>query len=329
MMTALPAFDNTLGALLVGGLLAMALWGVTCVQTFSFFTRTSRDGVFLRLMITFLWFLDTFHSALDGHILYHYLVTNFLNPAAIGIPVWSVILHVTISFVSDFLIRAMFAHRIYRLSKGNLFITGWIMLVSTTYLGAGGVVAVKAFQISSYSELRKISNVLYLNFATGTASDFSVALAMSWYLMRSRTGFQRTDTIINTLMKYTVNTGLLVGIDAALSLITFVVMPNNFVFLGFYFILSKLYFNSYLAMLNARDDLREMNGEPLSFRSNISTLQRDLVSGGNVAVQMQSSLPRRGSHYQKVAIKVNKVVESGDFDFYTPSPSSTITPRAF
>lgn len=35
--------------------------------------------------------LDTFDSVLNGHILYYYLVTNYLNPLAIMTPVWYVI----------------------------------------------------------------------------------------------------------------------------------------------------------------------------------------------------------------------------------------------
>ena len=65
--------DNTLGALLIGGLMNMAyvpsllfrlgfrsnwvhsLWGVTCVQTYNYFTHIkNRDRVSLKLMVLFL-----------------------------------------------------------------------------------------------------------------------------------------------------------------------------------------------------------------------------------------------------------------------------------
>ncbi|KAG6836349.1 hypothetical protein H0H93_008905 [Arthromyces matolae] len=146
--SAIPAFDNTLGALLVGGLVSMA---------------SSRDPLVFKLLIAFLWVLDTFDAALNCHILYYYLVTNYLNPLAIAKPVW--------------------------------------------------------FNISAYAELDKLSNLFYLNFAAGTGSDLSVAFALTWLLVKAKTGFRR--------------------IDAALGLIFYVVMPGNFVFLGFYLLLSK------------------------------------------------------------------------------------------
>ncbi|KAK0227343.1 hypothetical protein EDD85DRAFT_957958 [Armillaria nabsnona] len=259
-------FDNTLGALLVGGLVAMALWGITCVQGYTFFTTNQRDRVAFKVLIAFLLALDTFDSVLNGHILYFYLVKNYLNPLAVYAPTWSVILHVAITSISDFIIRSMFARRVYRLSGGNRVITLWIAAVSTTDLVCGIVITAKAFGISSYLQLDTLSSLLYLNFAAGTTSDISVALALCYYLYTSRTGFQRTDSLITILMAYTVNTGLVVAVDAALGILTYAAMPHNLIFLGFYLLLSKLYLNSYLASLNARQGLREMSNQPVSIQ---------------------------------------------------------------
>ncbi|KAJ3511445.1 hypothetical protein NLJ89_g4092 [Agrocybe chaxingu] len=271
-----PKFDNTLGALLVGGLVAMALWGITCVQTYNYYMRANKDRIYLKLMVGFLWALDTFDSALNGHILYYYMVSNYLNPLAIFKPVWSVIIHVAATSISNFLIRTMFAHRIFRLSKGNILLTAWVMAISFSDLVVGVTITVKAFGIPSFPDLDKLSGLMYTTFALGTGSDLSVAVALSWLLYRSQTGFRRTDSLIMMLMMYTVNTGMIVAIDASLGMILYIVMPNNFIFLGFYLLLSKLYLNSYLATLNARELLRgERNGEMVSIHlSQISQSRR-------------------------------------------------------
>ncbi|KAF5367765.1 hypothetical protein D9758_009843 [Tetrapyrgos nigripes] len=262
----LPRFDNTLGAVLLGGLGAMALWGVLCAQTYNFFVGNSKDKPVFKLLIAFLWALDTFDSVLNCHILYHYLVSNYLNPFAVMVPVCcrSIIIHVAITSLSNFIIRSMFARRIYRLSGSNIPMTLWIVAVSFADLICGIVITVKAFGISSYLELDKLSSLMYLNFASGTTSDLSVALVLCFLLGKSRTGFIRTDSLISVLMLYAVNTGLIVALDAFLGLITYIVMPHNFIFLGFYLLLSKLYLNSYLATLNARESLRERVNEPRS-----------------------------------------------------------------
>lgn len=257
-------FDNTLGALLVGGLCATALYGVTCVQMYSYFIGRSKDTLYFKWMIASLWVLDTFDAVLNGHFLYHYMVTNYLNPTAMLKVVWSVITHVAATSVSNFIIRTMFAHRVFSLSNRNWWLTTLIMVVSSLDLAVGLAITVKAFMIQDFMELQALSNLFYLSFASGTGSDLLVALSLSFYLWRSRTGFQRTDNLIQTLMTYAINTGLLVAIDAAAGMIAYIVMPHNFVFLGFYLLLSKLYLNSYLATLNARDGLRKTMDEPVS-----------------------------------------------------------------
>ncbi|TFK59065.1 hypothetical protein BDN72DRAFT_851470 [Pluteus cervinus] len=250
-------FDTTLGALLIGGLLAMALWGVTCVQTYNYFTRGSRDRPAFKLMIGFLLALDTFDSTLNGHILYYYMVSHYLDPFALLSPTWSIIIHVAVTSISNWIVRSMFARRVWRLSNKNIVLTTWIMAISTADLVVGLFITVKAFGIQSFPDLSKISHIMYLNFAVSTVSDISLSLALCYLLRRSRTGFPKTDSILRILMLYTVNTGLLVAIDETVGLITYVTMPDNLIFLGFYLLLSKLYLNSYLAMLNARDKLRD------------------------------------------------------------------------
>ncbi|KAF9559107.1 hypothetical protein CPC08DRAFT_763544 [Agrocybe pediades] len=260
----IPKFDGTLGSLLVGGLIAMALWGVTCVQTYNYFTRTNKDRLYLKVTVGLLWLLDTFDSALNGHILYYYMVSNYLNPLAIFHPVWSIIIHVAVTAISNFIIRSLFTVRVFRLSKGNLYLTGWIMAISLADLVVGITITIKAFKIQTFPELSKIADLMYLTFGVGTGSDLSLALALSWLLYGSRTGFRKTDSLIKVLMMYTVNTGMIVAIDASLGLILYIVMPNNFIFLGFYLLLSKLYLNAYLATLNARETLLDNETDMLS-----------------------------------------------------------------
>ncbi|KAK7677728.1 hypothetical protein QCA50_019280 [Cerrena zonata] len=55
---------------------------------------------------------------------------------------------------------------------------------------------------------------------------------------------------------YAINTGVLTSAISLTCLILYDIMPDNFIFMGFYFVLSKLYVNSFLAALNTRRVLR-------------------------------------------------------------------------
>jgi len=57
-------------------------------------------------------------------------------------------------------------------------------------------------------------------------------------------------------MLYAINSGLLTTICAAACLITYAVWPSEFIFIGVYFTLSKLFLNSLLATLNGREGLQ-------------------------------------------------------------------------
>ncbi|KIM86576.1 hypothetical protein PILCRDRAFT_308571 [Piloderma croceum F 1598] len=224
---ALP-FDlnNTLGALLIGALLATALWGITCAQAFVFFQYKGDDPLRTKLLVAFLWCLDTFNTALNFHILYHYLVTNFMNPLAVASPVWTLVLHVAITSITDCFIRGLFARRVYRLSHGNSILTAGIVAITLVDLTCGLIITVKAFHITFFTQLNDLSTLFYLNFAAGFSGDLYVAIALCFYLYRSRTGFQRTDNMISILMGYTINTGLLTTINALLGMVFYIAMPN-------------------------------------------------------------------------------------------------------
>ncbi|KAJ8502982.1 hypothetical protein ONZ45_g11265 [Pleurotus djamor] len=200
----------------------------------------------------------------------------------------------------------MFARRVFRLS-GNWFITGFIVAVSLTDLICGLVITAKAFKLNSWLELGDLSTLFYLNFAAGTVSDGGVAFALCFYLYRSRTGFTKTDSLIRVLMLYIINTGFIVFVDATLGMVTYIAMPDNFVFLAFYLLLSKLYLNSYLASLNARESLRDKVDEtPVSIhlsrithQSNRYDPERSLptsekrLSNDRVAISVETMIDRK------------------------------------
>jgi len=284
------------------------------------------DGASQKALVAFLLVLDTFDTVLNGHILYFYLVTNYLAPQAILFPVWSVIVHVAATSVSNFIVRSVFTRRIYRLSNGNIPGTLWILSLSILDLCCGLIITAKAFKLKSFQELEGLSSLMYLNFAAGTSSDLSVALALCYLLRGSRTGFQRTDSLIRMLMMYTVNTGLLVALDATAGMFSFVFMPNNFVFLGFYLLLSKLYLNSYLAVLNLRKGLRENLDEPKSIHlSRIqSTMQWRSGVGYDLEGQRSDSQPAlaasksNGEMTWDISLDANRVAEK-DEEFVEPA----------
>ncbi|TFK72649.1 hypothetical protein BDN72DRAFT_304172 [Pluteus cervinus] len=249
--------DTTFGALLIGGLVSTALWGVTCVQTYTYFTQSSRDRPAYKAIILFLFAMDTFDSVLTGHFLYDYMVTHSADPLPSLFLTWSFNVRATVSFGSDFTIRMMFAMRVYKFSNKNLVPTTWIVTFSLIALGSGLFSIVKGFQVHSLARLHELLNAISVIFAATVAADLGITISLCYLLHKSRTGFRRTDSLIRVLMMYTINTGAISVLDGSIIMGIAITMPQNFLYDIPYLPLGKLHLNSYLACLNAREAIRE------------------------------------------------------------------------
>ncbi|CAA7266643.1 unnamed protein product [Cyclocybe aegerita] len=274
--------DETLGASFLGMLAAAILYGVTSVQTFLYFNDVGnrRDSCVLKATVAFLWILDTIHMAFTTHGLYFYLVTNFGKFEVLLYPTWSMLAGVYVTALSDLTVRAFFAKRVYiceadfdwrQHTSLNIlstltvcgekrflarFLPIVIMALSLVVFAFAFGFASKGYVLKTFKGLGEVSAMLYISFSGAVAADAVIAVSLCTLLVRSRTGFKRTDSIVTFLMAFTINTGLLTSICALACLVTYTLWPQKFIFMGLYFALGKLYINSLLASLNTRGALR-------------------------------------------------------------------------
>ncbi|THG96589.1 hypothetical protein EW026_g5278 [Hermanssonia centrifuga] len=83
------SFDSTLGAVFIGYIFALVLYGVTCLQTIIYFHKCAKDSLLLKSLIATLWLLDNLHTILISHGTYLLLVSYHANPfEAIAAPPW-------------------------------------------------------------------------------------------------------------------------------------------------------------------------------------------------------------------------------------------------
>ncbi|KAK7691587.1 hypothetical protein QCA50_004986 [Cerrena zonata] len=104
-----PDVGPTLGALLIGTMLASIIYGITTLQLFFYFTSYSKDSIALKALVVTMWWidlvtlfepdaepivdhriLDTFDLAFIGHTLYTYFILDYLNPAELLEMVWTI-----------------------------------------------------------------------------------------------------------------------------------------------------------------------------------------------------------------------------------------------
>jgi hypothetical protein len=248
--------DNTLGAAFIGNIVASVLYGVTCLQTYVYYKRSQGDHPAFKALIYFLWLLDTLHLALVTNSLYLYLIKNYNNPIALLSPNWSILAQVFVTGVCDLIVRAIFGRRVWKIS-GSYLVAAFITVSAAAAFSSGTAFACRAFVGKTFANFSHISYLMYLALGTAVLADIGIAASLCISLARSRTGFARTDSIVVVLMLYAINSSVLTTACSFACFITYIIWPHQFMFIGIYVCLSKLFLNSLLAMLNGRGELKE------------------------------------------------------------------------
>ncbi|KAJ8086184.1 hypothetical protein PM082_005007 [Marasmius tenuissimus] len=108
------AVHNTMGAAYIGVICAACLYGVSCVQTWFYFTRYSEDPWYIKFLVFVVWIFDSIHQALVSHTVYFYVITNFANYAAQANLVWSILLEVLFNGLIGLLVQSFLTIRVWR-----------------------------------------------------------------------------------------------------------------------------------------------------------------------------------------------------------------------
>ncbi|KAK0202256.1 hypothetical protein DFS33DRAFT_1386553 [Desarmillaria ectypa] len=326
-VVAVPSLGTTIGAAYVGAMLSSLLFGITVLQVFIYYKDYPNDWRLYRYSVGIIWVLDAFHLSLTIHAIYHYTVDSFGDYVALGNVIWSYKLQILINVIIILFVQRYYLCCPLPLSQltssaivytqcgygssGAISIGSflglpyswshadsqweYVMLVYKTfvyqpsYFPSEPYVIVGRYSITTFAGLASMKWTVDGAFATSTGIDFFISFAMCYYLHKSRSmsDFSSTNSRLLALMWFVLISGLATSACSTVALVTFIVLPNTLVFLGVEFLLTKLYVNSLLSMLNARKRIQGINtgssaalSEPTSF-SNIIRLT-PTAGGGSV-----------------------------------------------
>ncbi|KAK2467378.1 hypothetical protein APHAL10511_000613 [Amanita phalloides] len=256
----LSALDKTLGA---------AFGGVVAWYYFTHQNDTwSTKGLVSAVMI-----FDTVHQILITHTVYTYVITYFGDSSKLGDLVWSLIVEVAFNGLTGFLVQGFLALRVWRLSNGNIWLTTAILLLVVGEFACVIVYTGLAIRFETFAQLAALKDLSLTVNILAASGDVLIAGALCTLLHKSRTGFRRSDTMINKLIIFSVNTGCITSLCAIASLISITVAGNTFFYIAFFFCIGRLYANSLLATLNARkmiggsDGIHSISDNSFSLRS--------------------------------------------------------------
>ncbi|KAJ7806155.1 hypothetical protein B0H14DRAFT_2876759 [Mycena olivaceomarginata] len=306
-----PSLDltKTFGALLIGVIVSAALYGVTCIQTFYYFTHY-HDGWWAKILIAVLWIFETVHSIFSCHAIYWYVITNYANPAGLARATWSAVLTLLVSSIIMLLVHLFYAKRVWHMSRKNRYLTSLIVVLAITHALLGVGIASRAFQLQYFVAFSQITGLVDSSLALAVITDVLVAASLSYYLHTSRSGIERTDTLINRLLVYTINNGILTSIFDIITLVFVTAEVDNLIYLAVFQVVGNLYTNSMMATLNSRKPTM-LTAEDVNLSSSIR------LTPGGTTVNSNSSVVNTLQDQHKmldVRIAVSSTTESTELE---------------
>lgn len=243
----------TFGAAYIGLSASIFAFGILSAQVYTYYHRYPLDRPAYKFLVAFLWVLEALHTALTSHFFYIYAISNWGNVLVLlKKPIWSLVLQVGLGAFVGTIVKGCFAMRVWRFSKHNIWITSFIIISTLIQLGFSLWFTIRGFRLTTLTDIYSIFGVATVALSLGPFTDILTAFTLCYYLRQLKSTYSRSNSLVNHLMLYAINTGIITSTFSVACLICYNLMPKNFVFIGLFFVISKLYANSFLATLNTR-----------------------------------------------------------------------------
>ncbi|KLO06591.1 hypothetical protein SCHPADRAFT_685250 [Schizopora paradoxa] len=262
----MTVIDTSAGAIFIALVLTSILFGVTCTQAIHYFQRCRADHMFIILSVAGLLLMDTTLMSLIAYGSYVFVVKAIGDLTVLLLVPRTLAATVIVSLTTVFLVRGFFVYRIWLLSKCSKFILFLNTILLFGSYGSGLYSGSKILGVRLTLELANLSWEIYSILCPGIIADFCIASTMCYYLFRSRNEFSKTNSLVNTLAAYAINTGLLTVIWDLCMIIAYAKASHTLLFVIFFLSISKLYINALLASLNSRPAMRR-RAERIGFSS--------------------------------------------------------------
>ncbi|KAJ7627326.1 hypothetical protein FB45DRAFT_1082579 [Roridomyces roridus] len=287
---------TSIGALEIGVIVALFLSGMVSVQAWQYFNRSERDHILVKSIVAVAWCLDVGHSIVICHTIYTVTVTQYGHPELLIQPPITLDISILMSGFIGPLEQGWFTYRLWKLTHSPSLPLFCAILTLTRFIGIIGlsVFALGRPNLPDYTA--KAGWLIEFILLISAILDATLVLSLcyylsSWHLDKSRV----LHKIVTQIMTWTIETGLLTIFGTLGCLITFLTMKDNFVYVAFFVVIPKLFTNSLLLSLNARQGYTEIifrknSGASAAF-SQVQIEMAHLQSGMSAATSPSISLP--------------------------------------
>jgi len=312
------------GPIFLGDIFNWGLFGALSVQCYIYYLAFPKDRSLPKWIVGIVYIIEliqTILSTRDGFLYFGYGWGNMNILNEVGI-IWFSIPVMT--GIVSCIVQLFFAWRIWVISR-SMYIPIIISVFSVVQAAAGIWAGIHAKIIGIWSEVQKRNGPPTIVWLGGTAiCDVLITITMFYCLSTSRNGFRATNAILVKFIRLTIETGLVTSTLAVLDLVMFLAVQDANYHLAPATMLSKLYSNSLMVLLNAR--IRILNGRDVGFTTTDETLswvpsssvfqQRTAVSQTQPATYHLPKMGRDRSVGLNVSVTTNTETTSDGKDLY-------------
>jgi len=163
--------------------------------------------------------------------------------------------------------------------------------------------------VLTFANKPKLHNSALVWFLSSCVADILITVSLVMSLSRRKTGFSGTDSVIDKIIRMTIQTGMLTALFSILDVVCFMVLPHAAVNFIWDLALSKLYTNCLMSTLNARQGLNGLS----SSNAGISEQRRN-ASGGLVA---QVTSPSGRTRHPDTFVDHTRHIDSSAYELET------------
>ncbi|KAF8194407.1 hypothetical protein K438DRAFT_2017471 [Mycena galopus ATCC 62051] len=249
--------DNSLGAYEIGVLVSYVLLGVTTTQVYIYYCHFRQDSLKVKAFVVSniddirdfeeYSFCEVAHAICLAHTLYIVTVSDYDLPGLerVGGAVPK-------SFPPSVLlsVQSFFAFRIYRLSKKLLVpIVCWAMSALRMVMAA--IITEALLHETSITRYKMHWEwALTAVWSVSTVNDLMITGTLVAILIGERKNtYKRTAALVDKIILYTIETGLLTSLTSIAALACFISMPDNYIYVALFALSARLISNSLLARL--------------------------------------------------------------------------------
>jgi len=183
--------------------------------------------------------------------------------------------------------------------NGSKLITGIIVFFALCSFVGGVAVTTCVTIIPEFTRIQEFEEAAIIWLSSSAIADIIITLSLVWSLHTHKTGNSESDSLINKIIRITLQTGALTTTFAILDVLMYVTIKNSTWQFLWDFPLGKLYTNSLLSTLNARRSDLDRSAQPnVLFKTSqesrdqnrrVSTRQASSFSMGEI--QFQKPIP--------------------------------------